>query len=123
MYKFRIILATGIVASVWAQTGKVGKVDFDRHIRPVLSDNCFACHGPDDKRRMANLRLDDKDSAMKVLVPGKRNESKLFQRLSHADSARRSGGRRGGGRRPSHRRQRSSRRGRRRPPPAWAAGR
>jgi len=87
MHKFLIVLAVAL--PVWAQTGKVAKVDFNRHIRPILSDNCFACHGPDDKRRMANLRLDDKDSAMKVLVAGKRSESKLFQRLSHADAARR----------------------------------
>ncbi|MCC6369144.1 MAG: DUF1553 domain-containing protein [Bryobacterales bacterium] len=66
-----------------------GKVDFNRQIRPILSDKCFACHGPDSKHRMAGLRLDQKDSAMRVVVAGKRGESKLFQRVSHADVKRR----------------------------------
>ena len=38
--------------------GEAGKVDFNRQIRPVLSENCIACHGPDEKAREAGLRLD-----------------------------------------------------------------
>ena len=41
------------------------KVDFNRHIRPILSENCFACHGNDEKHREAGLRLDQRDAAVK----------------------------------------------------------
>ena len=70
-------------------------VDFQREVRPLLSDNCFQCHGPDAGTRMAGLRLDRKDSAFEtrahgaVIVPGKPAESLLFQRISATDAARR----------------------------------
>jgi hypothetical protein len=65
-------------------------VDFDREIRPVLSDNCFSCHGPDAGNRMANLRLDTVDGGAfvkGVIVAGKSSESRLYQRISAADAA------------------------------------
>jgi len=48
-------------------------VDFDREVRPILSDNCFTCHGPDDRRRMANVRLDTEEglSAVKAKIVGR----------------------------------------------------
>jgi hypothetical protein len=69
----------------------IAAVDFDRDVRPILSDNCFACHGPDDKARMANLRLDTRDGlfANQVIVPGGSARSKLYQKISAADRNRR----------------------------------
>ncbi len=64
-------------------------VDFDREIRPILADNCFACHGPDDKQRMAKLRLDTKDGLFGVVAPAKTAESKLYQRISAPEKAKR----------------------------------
>ena len=39
------------------------KIDFNYHVKPILSDRCFSCHGPDEKTRMAGLRLDDEKIA------------------------------------------------------------
>ncbi len=61
----------------------VAALDFNRDIRPVLSDNCFTCHGPDGKRRMANLRLDQKEGgAFRVIIAGDSAHSKLYDRIS-----------------------------------------
>ena len=58
------------------------KPDFQRDVRPILSDNCFQCHGPDSTSRMANLRLDLKAEAARVIVAGKPAESRLYLRVS-----------------------------------------
>ena len=62
-----------------------GKLDFNRDVRPILSDNCFACHGPDAKQRKAKLRLDTRDEAAvkhgDAIVPGKPAESELIRAL------------------------------------------
>ena len=61
-------------------------VDFDRDIRSLLSDRCFACHGPDEKNRRAKLRLDQEGAAKKkVVVPGDASASELFRRLTSSD--------------------------------------
>src|SRR6266567_7297860 len=73
-------------------SGAFAAVDFDREIRPILSDTCFACHGPDAKNRMANLRLDMADGgafSKDIVVPGSSARSHLFQRVSETNAARR----------------------------------
>jgi len=66
-------------------------VSFSRDVLPILSDNCFYCHGPDEKRRKGNLRLDVRESAtsahddLVAIVPGKADESELVKRLLSKD--------------------------------------
>lgn len=62
-------------------------VDFNRDIRPILSDKCFQCHGPDEETLEADLRLDQRDSAveLKAIVPGKSSESLLVERINSHD--------------------------------------
>jgi len=60
-------------------------VEFNRHIRPILANNCFACHGPDQNARKADLRLDTEEGGTTVLQAGKPQESELFQRITNTD--------------------------------------
>src|SRR5437588_10991547 len=77
------------------QTAALQPVDFTRDIRPILSDTCFLCHGPDEKNRKGGLRLDTKKGAFadlgghKAIVPGEPDKSALFLRINHKDDAKR----------------------------------
>ncbi len=65
-----------------------GEMSYNRDIRPILSNRCFKCHGPDLKKAGLNLR--DRESAVKkVIVPGKSAESPLIAKLTHDDPAKR----------------------------------
>ena len=99
-----LVILVGVAASVFLY-GKSkpkeklpAKIDFNNHIRPILSDRCFKCHGPDENQRQANLRLDIADSALAALkqspglfaiVPGKPDESEMYHRIISEDTAER----------------------------------
>ncbi|HIF33420.1 MAG TPA: DUF1553 domain-containing protein [Planctomycetaceae bacterium] len=61
-------------------------LSYNRDIRPILSDKCFFCHGPDENKREAELRLDVEESAVEdVIVPGNPEESALIARITSGD--------------------------------------
>ena len=86
-----------------ATTGRDGNhdtpvetIDFNRDVRPILSDNCFQCHGPDEKARHADLRLDSflgatapLKSKRFAIVPGDIDHSELITRVRHQNDAER----------------------------------
>ncbi|MCI0642496.1 MAG: hypothetical protein L0Y70_25750, partial [Gemmataceae bacterium] len=78
------ICLTVVVAGFWATTAHAqSKIEYNRDIRPILTSNCFACHGPDSAARKAELRLDNREDALaaEVIVPGKPEKSPLVQRI------------------------------------------
>jgi len=104
MYKKPILYILGILLPglggflLWRASGSVqadtATLDYNIHIRPILSDKCFACHGPDARAREAGLRLDRAESAyaalrehptMHAIVPGKKESSAVWQRIISTD--------------------------------------
>src|SRR5262245_60106028 len=91
----------GVGAVIAALTGSSasaqqpeGRADYSRDVRPILSKNCYACHGPDEAQRKAGLRLDRREIAVQKgrsgeapIVPGKLDESELYQRITADDEA------------------------------------
>ena len=63
----------GFVFALSLQANSTNQIRFNRDIRPILSENCFACHGPDKNKRKAKLRLDVREVALEreAFVPGK----------------------------------------------------
>src|SRR5215813_15667097 len=79
------IVTFAVCCAVLAQEKKQPPVDFNRDISPILSDNCFACHGPDDSQRKAGLRFDTKEGAFAkagVIIPGDSSNSRLIKRIT-----------------------------------------
>jgi hypothetical protein len=89
---FRIVSLSAIAVTIAASPVFAdSSVDFNRDIRPILSKQCFACHGPDEESREADLRLDTATGATadiegrRAITPGKPDGSELVRRIESSD--------------------------------------
>ncbi len=87
-----VLLGIAFVSAASAES----PIDFNRDVRPILSNKCFACHGPDEEQRQAGLRLDDAKNATSALesgataiVAGNLDASELIRRITHSDESQR----------------------------------
>lgn len=82
----RVLILVFIVACCGSSANAAKRIDFTRDVRPVLSDKCFFCHGPDRNHREGGLRLDVEAAAKKeVIVPGNPNASEFMSRVLASD--------------------------------------
>jgi hypothetical protein len=86
------VIVAGLAVPSVSLSAEHQPVDFSRDIRPILSRNCFACHGPDEHDRQAGLRLDDRDAALaegesglRAILPGDPAASELVARIREND--------------------------------------
>jgi hypothetical protein len=91
--RVRCVRLALLLVTLLASPLAAAELSFNRDIRPILSDNCFACHGQDARQRKAGLRLDVREDALKpaksgkrALVPGTAAKSELWARVNHADA-------------------------------------
>ena len=83
-----VLAGLGVALAAFPARAAELPVDYNRQVRPILSDKCYACHGPDESHREAGLRLDLRDEALApadsgkpAIVPGRPDESALVKRV------------------------------------------
>ncbi|MHC5026634.1 MAG: PSD1 and planctomycete cytochrome C domain-containing protein [Planctomycetota bacterium] len=84
-----LIVGTSVPATATDAPPATGQIRFSEHVRPILSDRCYLCHGPDSSTRQADLRLDTREMAIAdrggyaAIVPGDHAASELWKRVTH----------------------------------------
>jgi len=91
MPRFLSLVGLSFVLAAPALAADLRPLVFNRDIRPILSENCFQCHGQDPAKREGKLRLDERDAAIRprddiaAIVPGRPGESEMIRRLASTD--------------------------------------
>ena len=85
MFRFAYCHLFTVFAVLTSGFASADAPNFNRDVRPILSETCFHCHGPDAQTREADLRLDEKESAFTVITPGDLNASELVRRITSSD--------------------------------------
>src|SRR5688572_6324233 len=84
-------LLAALFAGALCPAAETSPVSFNLQVRPILSDRCWSCHGPDEKVRKAKLRLDTKEGALAetdgyfIIKPGSPEKSEVYRRLTSSD--------------------------------------
>src|SRR5947199_5565749 len=82
LFSLSLCLLCGLCAFAASPARADNKLNFSRDIHPILSENCFQCHGPDEKARKAKLRLDTQEGARAVVTARKGQTSELVRRIN-----------------------------------------
>ncbi len=91
--RYAFLLCAALPGFIGRVAGTEPPVDFARDVRPILSDRCFSCHGPDEAKRQVGLRLDTEDGAKKPrqahipVVPGNPDASEMIKRVTQPNAA------------------------------------
>ena len=85
MLLIRILASLALGVSTVHVRGAVSSPDFNREVRPILSDKCMHCHGPDEAARKGKLRLDTAAGVAKIIQPGKALQSEFYKRITSTD--------------------------------------
>src|SRR5262245_38568738 len=87
---FRFFLVALSACHLVSLSSAAERLEYNRDIRPILAENCFACHGPDSAARKADLRLDAREVAveMEAIVPGQPDKSGLIERINSTEAGR-----------------------------------
>src|SRR5271155_3774808 len=92
MWRFVLIIGFVLALAATVPAANPGRVEFNFQIRPLLSDRCFKCHGPDEQARKKKLRLDQREGVFRqlgtdfaVVKPGDTNHSEMIRRIFSTD--------------------------------------